>query len=45
MDKPIQVEASMRDGSDEVMFTEVFQNGYRQSYWPRFGGLAGIVGN
>jgi hypothetical protein len=36
MDKPIQVEVSMRDGSDEVMFTDVFQDGYRRYYWLPF---------
>lgn len=35
-EKPIRVEVSMGEGSDQVMFTQVFADGYRTAYWLPF---------
>jgi hypothetical protein len=32
----LRVETFMREGSDQVMFTEVYANGHRASYWLPF---------
>ena len=36
MEKPDYIEVSMRDDSGEPMFTEVYANGQRVSYWLPF---------
>lgn len=35
-EKPTSVEVSMTEGSDEVMFTLVYADGSRSSYWRPF---------
>ena len=35
-EKPIHIEVSMGDGSDQVMFTLIYSDGYRTAYWLPF---------
>lgn len=35
-DKPVRIDVNMSAGQDEVLFTLVYADGYRSSYWKPF---------
>lgn len=42
-EKPTHIEVSMSKGSDQVMFTLVYADGYRTAYWRPFWRAAGHI--